>query len=364
MRRLLFVVFILALLAAGALAVSLFMPYSAFEKEVFVDIPKGTSALGMGGKLADAGVVRSEWLFMAARALRPGAKLKAGEYRFDKAITPWQVVDKIARGDVFLFTLVIPEGHNMFDIADHLAASRTMSRDAFLEAARDPSLIRDLAPEAPSLEGYLFPDTYKFQRRTSPRQLTKMLTDRFRKAWDQAGASEANVHETITLASLVEKEARVADERPLVASVYTNRLRIGMPLQCDPTTIYAALLEDRWRGTIYRSDLNNRNPYNTYQNAGLPPGPIANPGFEAIKAALKPAESQYLYLVAKADGTGGHNFSEALADHSRAVAQYRRAIAGAKEEQAKRSADVAGSTPAGAGGAAPSRKSQAHPRTN
>jgi UPF0755 protein len=358
MRRLVFFVFVLAVLTAGALAILLSMPYSGFGGEVFVDIPKGTGTLGMGAKLEQAGVLRSRWLFLAARTVRPGAKLKAGEYRFDRAVTPWQAMDKIARGDVFLFTLVIPEGHSMFDIADHLAASHIMSRDAFLEAARDPGLIRDLAPQAPSLEGYLFPDTYKFQRKTTAQQLTRILTDRFRKAWEQAGSPRVSVHDAVTLASLVEKEARVPDERPLVASVYANRLRIGMPLQCDPTTIYAARLEDRWRGTIYRSDLDNRNPYNTYQNAGLPPGPIANPGLDAIKAALKPAESLYLYFVAKADGTGGHNFSEALAEHSRAVAQYRRAVAEAKEEQAKGSGLVAGPAPAGTGGAAASRRAQ------
>ncbi|HWR52433.1 MAG TPA: endolytic transglycosylase MltG [Bryobacteraceae bacterium] len=363
MRRLLFVVFLLAALAAAGLAILLATPYSGFGNPVFVDIPKGTGTLGMGRKLQDAGVVRSQWLFLAARALRPSSSLKAGEYRFDRALTPWQAMDKIARGDVFLFTLVVPEGHNMFDIADHLAASQVMSRDAFLEAARDPALIRDLAPQAPSLEGYLFPDTYKFQRKTTAQQLTKMLTDRFRKAWDQAGAPKVSVHDTVTLASLVEKEARVAEERSLVASVYANRLRIGMPLQCDPTTIYAARLEDRWRGTIYRSDLDNRNPYNTYQNAGLPPGPIANPGLEAIKAALQPAESPYLYFVAKADGTGAHNFSEALADHSRAVRQYRRAVAQAKEEQAKGPASVAGPAPAGAGGPTTPGRAQGSART-
>ncbi len=356
MRRLAGFVFLLAVLAAGGLAILLATPYAGFGEEVFVDIPKGTGTLGMGVKLEQAGVVRSQWLFVAARALRPGAKLKAGEYQFNRAVTPWQAMDKIARGDVFVFTLVIPEGHNMFDIADHLAASHIMSRDAFLEAARDPGLIRDLAPQAPSLEGYLFPDTYKFQRKTTAQQLTKILTDRFRKAWDQAGAPQVSVHDSVTLASLVEKEARVPEERPLVASVYANRLRIGMPLQCDPTTIYAARLEDRWRGTIYRSDLDNRNPYNTYQNAGLPPGPIANPGLEAIKAALKPAETPYLYFVAKADGTGAHNFSEALADHSRAVAQYRRAVAEAKEEQAKGSGSVAGPAPAATRRAAAPRR--------
>lgn len=156
-----------------------------------------------------------------------------------------------------------------------------------------------------------------------------MMTNEFRAQWqslDSSGASGGvSAHDTVTLASLVEREARLPEERPRVASVFANRLRIGMRLQCDPTTVYAALLEGRYRGVIHQSDLESTNPYNTYQHAGLPPGPIANPGLSAIKAALTPDDTPYLYFVAKADGSGGHTFSESLAKHDVAVAQYHHA---------------------------------------
>jgi peptidoglycan lytic transglycosylase G len=195
----------------------------------------------------------------------------------------------------------------------------------FLRVARDPSPIRDLAPDAPTLEGYLFPSTYRIERSTTVKQLARMMTDLFRKHWRELQPSvEVNtaVNPIVTLASLVEKETALAEERPLVASVYANRLRMGMPLDCDPTTIYAALLEGRYRGTIYRSDLDSHNPYNTYRHAGLPPGPIANPGLAALKAALAPAATSYVYFVARADGSGGHQFSDNIEAHNRAVEQY------------------------------------------
>jgi UPF0755 protein len=197
----------------------------------------------------------------------------------------------------------------------------------FLRAARDPALIRDLAPQAPTLEGYLFPATYRITRTTTVAQLCALMTGQFRKQWRelQYGAHPKPVNEIVTLASLVEKETGRAEDRPIVASVYENRLRKGMALDCDPTTIYAALLEARYRGTIYRSDLASDNAYNTYRHAGLPPGPIANPGVASLKAALAPAETGYLYFVAKPDGSGGHQFSETIAQHNLAVQKYRRA---------------------------------------
>ena len=189
-------------------------------------------------------------------------------------------------------------------------------------------MIRDIAPDAPSLEGYLFPSTYRVERSATVQQLCRMMTDLFRKQWRELRRpdSPANVNATVTLASLVEKETAVPEERSLVASVFANRLRLGMPLDCDPTTIYASLLDQRYHGTIYRSDLDSSNPYNTYKHAGLPPGPIANPGIAALKAALAPADTKYLYFVAKADGSGGHQFSETIEEHGRAVQKYRRNI--------------------------------------
>jgi UPF0755 protein len=200
-----------------------------------------------------------------------------------------------------------------------------MPPEQFLAAARNPALVRDLDPDAPSLEGYLFPSKYRVYRHTTAQQICRMMTEEFRSEWKALGAG-TNIHATITLASLVEREARRPEERPMVASVFHNRLNAGMRLDCDPTTVYAALLDHRYRGAIYRSDLANTSPWNTYQHAGLPPGPIANPGLSSIKAALAPADTHYFYFVAKADGSGGHNFSESLAQHDAAVAQYQRAV--------------------------------------
>jgi len=318
-------------LAGGLLFYSLSWEYAGFQAEVFVDLPKGTSTRGVARKLAGAGVVRSSWQFLLARALRPRATLQAGEYLFRRPASTWEVLDRLVRGDVFYYQFTVPEGSNIFDIAAALEQQEIQPAAKFLEAARDPALIRDLDPQAPTLEGYLFPDSYRLSRYDTAHQLCRQMTDRFRETWQGLAVSGADVHATVTLASLVEKEAKLEQERPVVASVYVNRLRIGMPLQCDPTTIYAALLEDRYRGTIYRSDLENKQRYNTYQHPGLPPGPIANPGRTALEAALRPTQTDYLYFVARPDGSGGHVFSKDMAAHERAVRKYRRGLNQAKQ---------------------------------
>ena len=310
---------------AGLALLSLHSKYTGFSGEVFVEIPRGTSTRQVARLLSEAGVVRASWQFVLARSLRPRAVIQAGEYRFDKPGSAWEVFDRMARGDVFYHELVVPEGHNLFDIASALERLGIMPAERFLDAARDAALIRDLDPQAPSLEGYLFPDTYRFPRRATAIELCRQMTDRFRHVWASLGAP-AGVRDTVTLASLVEKETALVRERPLVASVFVNRLRLQMPLQCDPTTIYAALLEDRYRGEIYQSDLASKQRYNTYQHTGLPPGPIANPGLESLKSALAPAETDYIYFVALPDSSGGHQFSTGLAAHQRAVAKYRRGL--------------------------------------
>lgn len=320
----------LAILGAGCAALlyyRLSRPYAGFEKEVFVEIPRGASTREIAAQLTGAGAIESPWLLFAARGFRYAtgsrAALQAGAYRFASPASPLDVYGRIARGDIYYLELTIPEGFNMFDTA--AAAERLglgAARD-FLQAARDPSLIRDLDPEAPSLEGYLFPDTYRVARHTTPRELCRILTQRFRAEWKRLGAS-ADPHATVTLASLIEKEAAAPADRPLIASVFRNRLKIGMKLDCDPTTIYAALLEGRYRGTIYRSDLANPSRYNTYQHPGLPPGPIANPGVASLQAALAPADSEYLYFVARPDGSGRHQFSKDIAAHRIAADRYRR----------------------------------------
>ncbi len=312
-------------LLAGYAAFRLNRPYRGFGSDVFIDFPHGTSAGEIAQMLAQNGVVRSRWDFLLARALQRGRTLQAGEYRFDRAASPLEVFGRIARGDIFYYELVIPEGWNIFDIGAAAEQLGLFSSASFVAAARDPSLIRDLDPHAPTLEGYLFPNTYRLNRQTTPARLCRMMTDKFRSVW-QGLKTTANVHDTVTLASLVEKEGKLAEERPLIASVFENRLRIGMKLDCDPTTIYAAVLERRYRGTIYRSDLESDNPYNTYRHTGLPPGPIANPGLAALLAVLEPAASEALYFVLRPDGSGGHEFSRTIAAHEKATARYRRAL--------------------------------------
>jgi len=315
-----------ALGAAAYVAIDLNTPYTGFNREAFVDLPKGTGTRQMAAILQSAGVIRHSWSFLVARALRRGVALRAGEYRFTRSASALEVFDRIVRGDVFYYELVVPEGKNMFDIAAAVERLGLFSADLFLEAARNPAPIRDLDPQAPTLEGYLFPDTYRLSRSATPDRLCLTMTAKFREVWRGFGA-DASVHRTVTLASLVEKEAKLPNERPIVASVFARRLSIGMKLDCDPTTIYAALLAGNYRGTIYKSDLASGDPYNTYRHAGLPPGPIANPGAASIAAVLRPANTDYLYFVARADGSGGHNFSATLAAQEANIVKYRRATA-------------------------------------
>lgn len=319
LRRLL----ILGLVAAGFVVYRVAAPYQGFTGEVFVEIPRGTTADGIARLLTEAGVVHSRYDFLLARFTERRRVLQAGEYRFSHAASPIEVADRIARGDIFALDLVIPEGKNMFDIAAAAESLGLFSADEFLAAARNPAMIRDLDPHAPTLEGYLFPNTYKVGRKTTPERLCRIMTGKFREVW-QSLKTDANVHRTVTLASLVEKEGKVAAERPQIAAVYANRLRIGMKLDCDPTTIYAALLAGKYTGVIHRSDLDRDDPYNTYRRPGLPPGPIANPGKASLEAALQPAPSAAIFFVLKPDGSGAHQFTTNIADHAAAAAKYRR----------------------------------------
>ena len=333
-RKLLWTGFAL-LLAAGALAFFLYAPYAGFQSETFVRLEKGTDTITMGRALEQAGVIRYAWAFWLERAFRPTTKLQAGEYRFNQPASVSDIFDRLARGDVYYFEFTVPEGTNMFDIAQALERAGAMPASEFLRAAADPAPIRDLAPEAKTLEGYLFPDTYRLSHWASGPELCRQMTDQFRRQWKKLAAGrDVDVHRIVTLASLVEKETGIASERPLVAGVFVNRLKIGMRLECDPTAIYAALLDNRFRGVIHQSDLANQNLYNTYQHSGLPPGPITNPGADAISAALDPAEKDFLYFVAKPQG-GGHEFSATLAEHQRAIQKYRHGAGNASKKARK-----------------------------
>ena len=328
-RRLFVIVCALILVASlSAAGVWYFGPVRAPQEETYVEIERRLSTRAIADLLAGEGLVRSRWAFLAVRFLYPRAKLQAGEYRFGAAQTPFEIFDKIRRGQVYFVVVTIPEGSNRFDIAAILEGATGIKADDFLVASSQPESIRDLDPKAPSLEGYLFPSSYQVTHTTTAKQLCHMMTNEFRKEWRGLAPTElpgGEVHRVVTLASLVEKETGVAAERPQVAGVFTNRLRLNMPLQCDPTTVYAALLDSRYHGVIHKSDLASINPYNTYTHSGLPPGPIANPGAPSLRAALHPSAESYLYFVARADGSGGHHFSATLAEHERAVADFRKA---------------------------------------
>lgn len=329
-RRLLVLTVLLAAAAAGAaweIDRRLGGSHKGFEgAEVFVDIPPGTGGRAIGRRLAEAGVVRDEWTFrLAVWRYGAGRALKAGEYRFTEAATPRQVIDRLARGDVFMRALTFPEGLTIREMAAIYEERGFGTAASFREAAGDPTPIRDLDPRAPDLEGYLFPETYALTRAATAAGLVGMMVRQFRKTfdplWQARGPAYArSVRETVALASLVEKETARPEERTTVAGVYANRLRIGMGLQCDPTVIYALMRAGQWDGNITRAGLQIDSPYNTYRYAGLPPGPIAAPGRGAIEAALAPADVPYLYFVSRNDGS--HVFATTLAEHNRNVHEF------------------------------------------
>ncbi len=316
---------VVVILAAGVwLAWMLMTPYGP-SIEKFVLLRPGSSTRQIAVDLRSAGIVRSVPAFLVLHYARGERSLKAGEYRFDYPATALEVYDRLARGDVVTHTVVIPEGYSLFEIAGAIEAAGLATREQFVTVARsDTALISDMDPGATSLEGYLFPDTYQFSRVQSTRDLAAAMVRRFRQEAHALGIS-SDARRVVTLASIVEKETSVPEERALVAGVYVNRLQKNMALAADPTVVYAAQLAGRYRGTIYRSDLDFDSPYNTYRYAGLPPGPIANPGRAALEAALKPAATDYFYFVS--NNHGAHRFARTSDEHARNVAAYRRAVA-------------------------------------
>jgi UPF0755 protein len=304
-------------------------PYRGFEDpEIFVDIPMGTSERGIANALADAGVVPDAYTFrLAARIARADRKLQAGEYRFADRATPFDVVWRLARGDVYRRGVTFPEGLTIREMGAIFERSGIGTAAEFEKAASDGSLAANVDLEARTLEGYLFPSTYVFSRQaTAANVVQQMLTQFMRvvdaRLRDEAKAQNMTVRELVTLASLIEKETAQPEERPIVSSVYRNRLEKRMPLQCDPTVIYALMLAGRWNGNLTRDDLQMDSPYNTYRYPGLPPGPIAAPGKSSLEAAVRPADVPYLYFVSKNDGT--HVFSTTLDEHNRNVAEWQK----------------------------------------
>ena len=296
------------------------------RSETFVDLAPGSSAARIGQQLEAAGVVRSRYFFDLLRWFKRGT-LRAGEYRFDRPAPVIEVYARIVRGDVFTRSVTIPEGANIFEIAARLEQAGFGARQEFIDVAvRQTGLVADLDPKAKSLEGYLFPDTYRFPRRAGPEQICTAMVRRFRAVATQLGLKE-DVHAVVTMASLVERETAVDAERPLVAGVFTNRLAKNMPLMTDPALIYGLELEGSWRGAIHQSDLSRDTAYNTYLHTGLPPGPVANPGARSLRAAMEPAKTDYLYFVAAGANPQGRSlFARTLDEQQRNVAGYRQAL--------------------------------------
>ena len=299
-------------------------PYrGATDAETFVDIPPGIGPAGIGARLVQAGVVQDAWTFRAAVLVSGRAReLKAGEYRFDAPMTALDVVGKVARGDVFKRMLTFREGLTITEMAQVFEQRGFGMAADFTKAAQNAAPIRDLDPAARDLEGYLFPETYALPRNTPASEVVAQMVAGFKQAFDEglraaAAADGLTVRQAVTLASLVEKETASGDERPLVAAVYRNRMRIRMGMQADPTVIYALRKAGQYDGNLSREDLQFDSPYNTYRYAGLPPGPIASAGRASLEAAVKPAAVDYLYFVSRNDGT--HVFAATLREHNRNV---------------------------------------------
>ena len=317
MKKFLAFIVLIGLIAGGAAAwiyQGARQPFRGYsEPEQFVDIHSGLGMRAIGDRLVSSGVVRDRWTYRAALWMSGEAtKLKAGEYRFSDAMSPLAVIDKMRRGDVYVVPITFPEGLNVLEMAKIFESKGFGPARSFADAGR-------------KLEGYLFPDTYALSRHTDGPKLVRLMNEAFERALTpelRAAAKTRGLTERqlVTLASIVEKETGNPAERPLVASVYENRLRIGMAMQCDPTVIYALELAGRYDGNIHRDDLMFDSPYNTYRYPGLPPGPIASPGRASLDAVVHPADTEYLYFVSRNDGS--HVFAKTLVEHNKNVQKF------------------------------------------
>lgn len=343
--RVVFILFLLAVLAGGGwLAWALMQPVTPAGQTIVLLHP-GYSTRRIATELQSAGVIRSTDAFVLWHYLHHKHSLKAGEYLFDRSATSMDVHQRLVRGDVYFHTVVIPEGYNMFDIAQAIQNAGLGSSEEFLKVATsDTALISDFAPDAKTLEGYLFPDTYEFTRMQSMEEMAAAMVKQFRLVAKEIGLikdaritdvtntdlqtnpQNNDVQRTVTLASIIEKETAAPEERPLVASVYYNRMAKHGALQADPSVIYAELLQGAYSGALHHADMQFNSDYNTYTHPGLPPGPIGNPGKTSLEAAMHPADTDYFYFVS--NGNGHHRFAKSLEEHNKNVAAYRKAMNG------------------------------------
>jgi UPF0755 protein len=330
LKYLALVVILVAIVAGTAVYFGVNRVYQSYKgydaPEVFVDVPSGAGPATIGARLVEAGVVQDAMTFRGALWMSGRARdLKAGEYRFAEPMTALDVIDRLARGEVYRRLITFREGLTLSEMAKVFEDSGFGEAKDFLTAARNPQSIKDLDPAAPDLEGYLFPETYTLPRDTPADAVVAQMVAFFKKAFtpqmrDAVQARGLSIREAVTVASLVEKETAVDAERPLVAAVYLNRRRLGMPMQADPTVIFALQRAGRYDGNIRRDDLQFDSPYNTYRYPGLPPGPIAAPGGAALAAVAQPADVEYLYFVSRNDGS--HVFARTLDEHNRNVREW------------------------------------------
>ena len=323
MRTFFILVLLAALAVGGWLAWAIYLPVTP-QRQTFVLLHSGYSTRRIARELKSAGIIRDTHAFILWHHLRRHDSLKAGEYLFEKPADMRAVFDRLARGDIYVHTVVIPEGYTMFDIAQAIEDAGLGTREDFLKVATsETTLIADFAPDAKSLEGYLFPNTYQFTRTQSLPEMAAAMVKQFRTVAQELGLT-INVPQTVTMASIVEKETAALEERSVVASVYNNRLARNIALQADPSVIYAELLDGTYTGALHHDDLRVASDYNTYLHTGMPPGPIANPGRTSLEAAMHPATTSYYYFVS--DGNGHHRFATNLEEHNRNVNSYRRSI--------------------------------------
>ena len=334
MKKLLTWLVVLLIVVAAAAAVAgrsvwtrIHEPYKGYEgAEQFVTIPPGAGAAEIRQRLLDAKVIRDDFTLRAALRWTGNARgLKAGEYRFDREMSAVDVLDKLAAGDIYTRRITFPEGLTVAEMAKLYESREFGSAKDFIQASQNADRIRDLDPDATDLEGYLFPETYPIPRQWGADRVIAAMVDRFKATYTEDLRNKAReqgltTRQVVTLASLVEKETAKDDERPMVAAVYRNRMRIGMGMQADPTVVYALQKAGRYDGNIRREDLAFDSPYNTYRYPGLPPGPIAAPGRASLEAALNPADVEYLYFVSRNDGS--HVFANTLEEHNANVREY------------------------------------------
>lgn len=348
MRKIIWLILIALVAAAGWLTWAVLTPAEP-PAPTFVLLHPGYSTRRIAAELKAAGIIRSEEAFVLWHYVHRKRSLKAGEYLFDKPADIIDIQKRLRRGDVYVRAVVVPEGYTMFDIARAIEAAGLGQAGDFLKVAQsDTALIADIAPGAHSLEGYLFPDTYEFTRMMTMHDMAAAMVKQFRQVARQIGLTPGptliasreaqpnsvpdpippgqptDVERTVTMASIVEKETSVPDERPMVASVYYNRLNKKIALDADPSIIYAELLAGTYQGALHHADMQFASPYNTYRNSGLPPGPIGNPGRSSLEAAMHPAQTDYYYFVA--DAEGHHRFARSFEEHNKNVAAYRKAM--------------------------------------